>query len=281
VPRAMFNAIQGVGQAGNELIQQPVDGVFFTGSNRTGQAIAEALARRMIPVQLELGGKDPCYVCDDVKDIKAVADAVTDGAMYNAGQSCCSVERVYVHERVYDEFLEHAANAAKSMKVGDPTDAATYMGPLALPDQPSFLQAQVDDAVRQGARLHCGGAVDPAKPRFYPPTVLSDATPSMDVMTHESFGPIMPVTRVASDDEALALMNETAYGLTASVFSSDEQRAERLLGGLNAGTVYMNCCDRVTPFLPWSGRNGSGMGSTLSRVGIQAFTRPKSYQLRA
>jgi acyl-CoA reductase-like NAD-dependent aldehyde dehydrogenase len=279
VPEDVFPAIVGAGDAGAALLRQEVDGVFFTGSHATGRKVAETMAGRMVHVQLELGGKDPAYACDDV-DVAAAAASLADGAFYNAGQSCCSVERVYVHERVHDEFLDAFLATVKAFHVGDPMDERTYVGPLARRGQRAVLEAQVADARAKGARLLCGGKRVEGPGWWFEPTVLADVDHSMDVMRAESFGPVIGIQRVRDDDEALRRMNDTPYGLTAAVYSRDEARARRILRRVHAGSAYWNCCDRVSPRLPWSGRGHSGMGATLGRDGLLAMTRPKAWHLR-
>jgi acyl-CoA reductase-like NAD-dependent aldehyde dehydrogenase len=280
VPNDVFQTVIGAGEVGAALIAERVDGVFFTGSHATGQKIAQAVAHRMVRLQLELGGKDPVYVCDDVAARQA-AEATADGAFYNNGQSCCAVERIYVHERIWDEFVAAFVETVKGFVLGDPNDEATYIGPLARRElQLAVLEEQVADATRQGAKLLCGGGRVARPGFFFEPTVLTDVTHQMKVMRDESFGPIIGLMKVGSDEQALELMADTDYGLTASVYSTDRARAERLLRALDVGTAYWNCCDRVSPRLPWSGRGHSGIGCTLSSYGIQAFLRPKAYHLR-
>jgi len=280
VPEEVFGLVLGGGEVGAALVDLPIDGVFFTGSYATGRAIATAVAGRMIPVQFELGGKDPVYVCDDV-DIATAAASLADGAFSNAGQSCCSVERIYVHRSIADAFVDEFVATVESFVIGDPTDEATYVGPLTRPAQIEVLEAQVADAVAKGATVRAGGSrVEGAAGPWFAPTVLTDVTHEMDVMRDESFGPIIGIQSVTDDDEALALMRDTEYGLTAGVYATDEPRATELLDRVDAGSVYWNCCDRVSPRLPWSGRGHSGVGSTLSRSGILAFTRPKAWHLR-
>jgi acyl-CoA reductase-like NAD-dependent aldehyde dehydrogenase len=281
VPQDVFAVLVGGGRVGIELLKEPVDGVFFTGSYGTGKRIAEAVAGRMIKLQLELGGKDPTYVCEDV-DIAAAAASLADGAMYNTGQSCCSVERIYVHERIHDAFVDAFVKEVKSFKVGEPTDESTYIGPLTRSQQVKVLSMHVADAVAKGAKLLLGGhPLDRPGGHWFEPTVLVNVSHDMAVMREESFGPIIGIQKVRGDDEALRLMNDTDYGLTAGVYTKDALRAQRLLAQVNAGSVYWNCCDRVSPRLPWSGLKHSGVGLTLSTYGIEAFTRPKSWHLRS
>jgi len=279
VPDDIFIAVAGDGATGAALLRQPIDGVFFTGSYSTGAKIAASAARRMIKVQLELGGKDPIYVCDDV-DVKTTAAAVADGAFYNTGQSCCSVERIYVHEAIHDAFIDAFVAEVKGYKVGDPQDESTYVGAITRKAQLAVLKRQVADAKKKGAKLLLGGSTLKRQGNWFAPTVLSDVDHSMAVMREESFGPIIGIQAVADDDAAVDQMNDTDYGLTAGVYSADERRAKRILARINAGSVYWNCCDRVSPRLPWSGVKHSGIGLTLSTYGIQTFTRPKAWHLK-
>jgi acyl-CoA reductase-like NAD-dependent aldehyde dehydrogenase len=279
VPEDVFIVLVGGGDVGAALVEQAVDGVFFTGSAATGARIAAAVGPRMIRLQLELGGKDPSYVADDA-DPKAAAESLADGAMYNTGQSCCSVERIYVHERVHDAFVEAFLATVAAFKVGDPAEDSTYIGAITRAPQLDVLEAQVADAVARGGRLRVGGKRIVRPGNWFEPTVFTEANHDMLLMREESFGPLIGIQKVKSDEEALALMNDTRYGLTAGVYTKDEARAARLLARVNAGSVYWNCCDRVSPRLPWSGHGDSGIGVTLSRYGIQTFTRPKAWHLR-
>jgi len=279
VPAGVLQCLVGAGDAGRALLEQRIDGVFFTGSHATGVRIAETMATRLVKLQLELGGKDPAYVRADA-DVKAAAESLADGAMYNTGQSCCSVERIYVHGSVHDAFVDHLVATVKGLKVGDPLAEDTTVGAITRAPQLALLQAQVDDARTKGATLHCGGHILPGPGHWFEPTVLSGVDHTMELMREESFGPVIGIQKVADDVEALALMNDTRYGLTAGVYTRDESKARELLGQINAGTVYWNCCDRVSPRLPWSGHGDSGIGLTLSTYGIQAFTRPKAWHLR-
>ena len=279
IPNDVFIPVVGTGEVGAALLAQKLDGVFFTGSYATGAKIAATVGPRMMRMQLELGGKDPTYVREDA-DVKVAAESLADGAMYNTGQSCCSVERIYVHEGVYDAFIEAFMATVRGFRIGDPLDEATYIGALTRAPQLYVLEAQVADAVAKGAQLLTGGKRIQQAGNWFEPTVLVDVNHRMEVMREESFGPIIGIQKVAGDEEAVALMNDTRYGLTAGVFTRDAARAEALLSHVNAGSVYWNCCDRVSPRLPWSGFGDSGMGVTLSTYGIQAFTRTKAWHLR-
>lgn len=280
VPRDVLVALVGAGEVGAALLAQPVDGVFFTGSHATGKRISETLAGRFVKLQLELGGKDPSYVCDDA-DPRVAAESLADGAMYNTGQSCCSVERIYVHEHIHDAFVEHFVRTVEGFRSGDPMDEDTYIGALTRAPQLDVLEAQVEDALAKGATLRLGGERRIGEGNWFDATVLTGVDGSMEIMREESFGPVIGIQKVRDDDEAVALMNQTRYGLTAGVYTPDEARARRILSQVRAGSVYWNCCDRVSPRLPWSGVGDSGVGLTLSKYGIQAFTRPKAWHLRS
>ncbi|MGZ5892559.1 MAG: aldehyde dehydrogenase family protein, partial [Caldimonas sp.] len=230
-------------------------------------------------LQLELGGKDPSYVAEDA-DPEAAAESLADGAMYNTGQSCFSVERNYVHERIHDAFVAAFLAAVAGFKVGDPAEDGTYIGAITRAPQIGVLEAQVADALAKGASLRTGGKRLDRPGNWFAPTVFTGVDHTMLLMREESFGPIIGIQKVSGDDEALALMNDTRYGLTAGMYTRDEARAARLLAKVNAGSVYWNCCDRVSPRLPWSGHGDSGVGVTLSSYGIQTFTRPKAWHLR-
>jgi acyl-CoA reductase-like NAD-dependent aldehyde dehydrogenase len=280
VPESAFQIAMGAKEAGEAMLDLPLDGYFFTGSYKTGKYIYERVAHKMVPCQCELGGKDPLYVADDVTDIKSVAAGTADGAFYNNGQSCCAVERIYVHEKVYDNYVDEFVKEVQSWKLGAPMDAGVYIGPLTRSSQVDFLTAQVSDAVTKGAKVLTGGKRIVGKGYYFEPTVLTGVNHDMSIMKEESFGPVIGIMKVKSDDEAIRLMSDTTYGLTAAVYSSDKARAEKILGKVDAGTGYWNCCDRVSAAVPWSGRRHSGFGSTLSHAGLRAFTRPKAYQLR-
>ncbi|MFA6237943.1 MAG: aldehyde dehydrogenase family protein [Bacteriovorax sp.] len=271
VPKDIFTAVVGDYKAGEAMLDLPLDGYFFTGSFKTGKYIAEKVAHKLVPVGLELGGKDPLYVTDDVSDIRQVAGAVAEGVLYNNGQSCCAVERVYVNEKVYEEFMTHFITEIKNFTTGAITR------PLHL----EFLDSQIQDAVQKGAKVLCGGKKIKSDGNYFEPTVLVDVNHKMKIMMEETFGPLIGVMKVKSDEEAVKLMNDCEYGLTASVYSKNIERAKKIAGQIDSGTSYINCCDRVSPYLPWSGRKNSGMGSTLSYLGILAFTKPRGWHIRS
>jgi acyl-CoA reductase-like NAD-dependent aldehyde dehydrogenase len=280
VPDSVFKVAIGGKGIGELLIEMPFDGYFFTGSYKTGKYIYERVAPKMVPCQCEMGGKDPLYVADDVTDLKSVAAATADGAFYNNGQSCCAVERIYVHEKIYDNYLDEFSKEVKSWKVGLPQEEEVYIGPLSRKEQITVLENQVKDALQKGAKLLTGGKKIERKGFYFEPTVLVNVNHEMSVMKDESFGPVIGIMKVKDDAEAVFKMQDTEYGLTASVYSSSKERAEKILGQINAGTGYWNCCDRVSAALPWSGRKHSGFGTTLSHAGLRAFVKPKAYHLK-
>ena len=265
------------------LIADPrsVDYVAFTGSVPGGQAVYQTASCRVVDVGLELGGKDPAYVAEDAL-LDFTVEGVVDGACYNAGQSCCAVERVYVHRRLYDEFVTRARAVMQRYRLGDPLDERTTMGPLASRSALDLLERQVADAQRRGARMLLGGRRIPdTRGNFFPPTLLADVPNDAEVMQEESFGPLLPVRAVDSDEEALRLMNDTRFGLTASVWTRDRERADRMAAELRAGTIYQNRSDYLDPALPWTGVGESGTGSTLSQYGFYHLTRRRSIHFRA
>ena len=280
IPVDCFKILLGKGNVGEYLLELPLDGYFFTGSFKAGRYIAERVASKLVPCQLELGGKDPLYVMDDVDNIDKVAEAALEGVVYNNGQSCCAVERIYVHEKVYDDFVRSYVDQASKLKIGDPLQPGMDIGPLSRKEQVSVLKEQVKDAVEKGAKLLYGGKPLHEKGYFVQPAVLVDVNHQMKIMREESFGPVVGIQKVKDDEEAASLMKDTEYGLTAAIYSKDFERAEKLMKEMNTGTVYWNCCDRVSATLPWSGRKHSGLGSTLSYQGIRAFVHPKSYHIR-
>jgi len=281
LPENVFQLAVGGREVGELLLELPFDGYFFTGSYKTGKYIYDKVATKMVPCQCELGGKDPLYVANDVADIQSVAAATADGAFYNNGQSCCSVERIYVHEKIYDDYVEAFTKEVKSWKIGMPTDNGIYFGPLSRKEQLEVLQEQVNDALQKGATVITGGKRIDTRGYYFEPTILANVSHKMSVMKDESFGPVIGIMKVKNDEEAIKLMQDTEYGLTASVYTSDKQRAENILRQINAGSGYWNCCDRVSAALPWSGRKHSGIGVTLSHAGLRAFVKPKAWHLRS
>jgi acyl-CoA reductase-like NAD-dependent aldehyde dehydrogenase len=253
--------------------------VAFTGSVAGGLDVYATASRRVVDVGLELGGKDPAYVAEDA-DLGFAAENVVDGACYDAGQSCCAVERAYVHRTLDEPFLAKAREAMSAYRLGDPLDESTTMGPLATRAALDTLDAHVADALRRGARLLLGGRRVQGAGNFFEPTLLADVPNDALVMQEETFGPVLPVASVEDDDEALARMSDTRYGLTASIWTASRARAERFAAELDAGTVYQNRCDYLDPHLAWTGARDSGIGSTLSVYGFLHLTRRKSLHFR-
>ena len=254
--------------------------VAFTGSVPGGSQVYRAVAKRFIDVGLELGGKDPAYVAEDA-DLDFSVENVVDGACYNAGQSCCAVERVYVHHKVYKAFLSKAHTALEGYQIGNPLDEKTTLGPLANRSSLETLEHQIKDAMSRGGRLLFGGKrLQGSEANFFLPTLLADLPNDAEVMQEESFGPLIPVMSVANDDEALSCMADSRYGLTASVWTTSRERAERFARDLEVGTIYQNRCDYLDPALPWTGVRDSGMGSTLSHYGFYHLTRRKSIHFK-
>ncbi|HEX5656038.1 MAG TPA: aldehyde dehydrogenase family protein [Polyangiales bacterium] len=258
-----------------------IDHVVFTGSVLGGRRISQAGAGRFLQIGYELGGNDAMYVAPD-GDVKRAVESLVDGAMYNAGQSCCAVERVYVHARNYQAFLEQARELASQYVLGDPLQASTSLGPIAQAQHVSELEAMVRDAMRAGAQLVLGGKRTDVegRGRFFQPTVLGAVPNDAQVMQNEQFGPILAVQSVDSDEQALERMNDSKFGLTAGVWTSDRQRAESFARKLNVGTVFQNRCDHVDPRLPWSGVGLSGRGHSLSVLGFDQLTRTRAWHLR-
>jgi acyl-CoA reductase-like NAD-dependent aldehyde dehydrogenase len=280
VPVDVVQAVVGAGETGAALVGSDVDMVCFTGSHPTGREVARAAAERLVRVQLELGGKDAAYVCDDV-DVESAAFAVAEGAFYNAGQSCSATERVYVHDEVWDAFVEAFLAVVGAYRVGDPFDETTDIGPLARAAQLELLERQVADAHAKGATVLCGGRRGAGPGNWFEPTVLVDVDDRMAIAREESFGPVIGLQRVRDDDEAVARMDDTDYGLGASVFTRDRGRAEAVLRRLDVGNAYWNTADRSCVRLPWAGRRRSGLGASMSESGLRSFVREKAWHLAA
>jgi acyl-CoA reductase-like NAD-dependent aldehyde dehydrogenase len=265
------------------VIKAPeVDFVAFTGSVAGGRMVEGAAHGRFIGVGLELGGKDPAYVRQDA-DMKHAVENLVDGAFFNSGQSCCGIERIYVHEQVYDDFVEGYVELTSKYVLGDPTKAETTLGPMVRADAAEFVRGQIKDAVAAGAKALIDNKKFPADRPGTPylaPQVLVDVDHSMAVMTEESFGPVVGIMKVASDQQAVELMNDSRFGLTASVWTTNEVAANRIGNRVDTGTWFMNRCDYLDPALAWTGVKDSGRGCTLSALGYEALTRPKSFHLR-
>ena len=261
---------------------QRVGFVAFTGSVEAGHSVQRAARERFIGTGLELGGKDPSYVRADADVARAVGENV-DGAFFNAGQSCCGIERIYVHETVYDEFVAGFVDLARTYVLGDPREPTTTLGPMVNAAAASFVRAQIAEAVAAGAKQlvnESDFAASHVGTPYLGPTVLVDVDHSMRVMTEESFGPVIGIMKVGGDDEAVALMNDSAYGLTAAIWSADLDTALALGDRIETGTVFLNRCDYLDPALAWTGVKDTGHGASLSPLGFLSVTRPKSFHLR-
>jgi acyl-CoA reductase-like NAD-dependent aldehyde dehydrogenase len=256
--------------------------VAFTGSVAGGHAVQRAASERFIATGLELGGKDPAYVRPDCQ-IEATIENLVDGAMFNSGQSCCAIERIYVHRDVYEKFVDGFVELTKQYRLGNPLDPKTTLGPMVRTDAADKVREQIQDALHRGAQGLIAPTLFPKNQKGTPylaPQVLVNVNHNMLVMTEETFGPVVGIMPVKSDEEAIQLMNDSRYGLTASIWTSDVHVALQIGDQIESGTVYMNRCDYLDPALAWVGVKDSGRGCTLSKLGFDAFTRPKSFHLR-
>ncbi len=283
LPQGIFQYLH-LNHADTEVVikADDVDFVAFTGSVSGGQMVEEAAAGRFIGVGLELGGKDPGYVRPDA-NLKHAIETLVDGAFFNSGQSCCGIERIYVHEDIYDSFVEGAAALVRTYKLGNPLDPETTIGPMVRSSAADYVRAQIEDAVAAGAKALIDPTLFPAhaeKGPYLAPQVLVDVDHSMDVMVEESFGPVVGIMKVSSDEEAITLMNDSPFGLSACVFTSDVDAATSIGDQVNTGTWFMNRCDYLDPALAWTGVKNSGRGCTLSALGYDYLTRPKSFHLK-
>ncbi|MDB5865345.1 MAG: aldehyde dehydrogenase family protein, partial [Betaproteobacteria bacterium] len=269
-------------QVGRLIRDERVAYVAFTGSVGGGHAVQQAASDRFIATGLELGGKDPAYVRADAQ-MEATIENLVDGAFFNSGQSCCGIERIYAHRDVYDTFVEGFVELTNKYRLGNPLDPETTLGPMVRTDAADNVRRQVREAVGMGAKA----LIDPKRfsadkegTPYVAPQVLVDVDHRMQIMTEETFGPAVGIMRVDSDEEAIRLMDDSRYGLTASVWTSDADAALRIGDRIDAGTWYMNRCDYLDPALAWTGVKDSGRGCTLSRLGLESFTRPKSFHLK-
>ena len=255
--------------------------VNFTGSVGGGRAIEQAAAGTFTGIGLELGGKDPGYVCDDA-DIEAAADTLIDGAMFNSGQCCCGIERIYVAEQHFDAFVAKAVEIVSAYNLGNPLDPETTLGPMAHARFAAEVRAQTSEATAAGAKAHIDPTLFPQDDggAYLMPQILTNVTHDMRLMRDESFGPVVGIMPVRDDAHALALMNDSTFGLTASVWTQDAARAERIGDGIETGTVFMNRADYLDPGLCWTGCKDTGRGGGLSEIGFHNLTRPKSYHLK-
>ncbi|MCK8464486.1 aldehyde dehydrogenase family protein [Aliiroseovarius sp. S1339] len=280
IPEGVFQNIFLSHDVTNDLIAgNAFDFVNFTGSVGGGQAMERAAAGTFTGVGTELGGKDPGYVMDDA-DLDAAVDTLIDGAMFNAGQCCCGIERIYVHESLFDEFVAKAVEIVKGYKLGNPLTAATTLGPMANVRFAAEVRAQIDEALADGAKAHINRFPEDDGGAYLTPQILTNVTHDMRVMRDESFGPVVGIMSVKDDAEAIRLMNDSEFGLTASLWTRDLERAQAVGDQVETGTVFMNRADYLDPGLCWTGCKNTGRGGGLSVIGYQNLTRPKSYHLK-
>ncbi|KID92223.1 betaine aldehyde dehydrogenase 2 [Metarhizium guizhouense ARSEF 977] len=266
------------------LIRDPrIAHVCFTGSVAGGLAVQKAASDRIVNVGLELGGKDPAYIRGDV-DVAWAAEEIVDGAVFNSGQSCCSVERVYVDEKIHDAFIESVQKVLRGYRLGDPFDKTTHVGPVISRRSKQAIESHIKDALDKGAKDATPDNESfnnpPPKGNFVKPTLLTGVDHTMTVMTEETFGPVIPVMKVKSDSEAIKLMNDSEFGLTASIWTKDTEKGYELAEDVEAGTVFVNRCDYPSPDLAWTGFKNSGKGQTLGRFGFEQFVKSKSFHIK-
>jgi len=283
LPDGVFQFLHLSHDATAKMIADPrVAFVAFTGSVEGGHAVQRAAAARFIATGLELGGKDPAYVRADA-DLASAVENLVDGSFFNSGQSCCGVERIYVHKTLFGPFVDAFADLTRKYKLGNPLDKATTLGPMVRADAADNVRAQIRDAVAKGAKTLIDPKSFPADKDGTPylaPQVLVEVDHRMSLMSEETFGPAVGIMPVDSDEDAIRLMNDSRYGLTASIWTKDQEAALKIGDALETGTCFMNRCDYLDPALAWTGVKDSGRGCTLSRLGLEAFTRPKSFHLR-
>jgi acyl-CoA reductase-like NAD-dependent aldehyde dehydrogenase len=266
------------GQVAKVIGDSRIGFVAFTGSVPGGHAVQRAAAGRFIATGLELGGKDPAYVRADAP-LEATVENLVDGAFFNSGQSCCAVERIYVDRKIYQPFVDAFVALTRQYRLGNPLERETTLGPTVRTAAADAVRAQIQEAVHKGAKRLLNMGDKPGTP-YLPPEVLVNVNHGMALMREETFGPAIGIMPVAGDEEAIALMNDSRYGLTASIWTTDAEAAVRIGDRVDTGTWYMNRCDYLDPALAWTGVKDSGRGCTLSRLGLETFTRPKSFHLR-
>lgn len=283
LPEGVFHYLHLTHNDTEQLIRSPsINSITFTGSVAGGELVEKAAAGRFINIGLELGGKDPAYVRADA-DLDHAVETTIDGAFFNSGQSCCGIERIYVHRSVYDAFVLKSINLVKQYKLGRPDDPETTLGPLVRSESADFIRGQIKEAVGQGAVAHINSQdfeMDKPGTAYMAPQILTQVNHRMRIMTEETFGPVVGIMPVDSDEEAIELMNDSAYGLTAAVFTKDIQKGIALGEQVQTGTFFINRCDYLDPALAWTGVKNSGRGCTLSSIGYESLTRPKSFHLK-
>lgn len=280
VPEDVFQNLP-LDHAGTEgLIRaRLVDFVNFTGSVAGGRVMEQAAAGNFIPLGLELGGKDPGYVSEKA-DLDAAVATLIDGAMFNSGQCCCGIERIYVHKHLHDDFIDRAVSTINELVLGDPLDSATTLGPMARPGFANLVRQQTAAAIAAGATAHIDRFDGDDGKAYLSPQLLSGVDHSMALMREENFGPVVGIMAVSDDDEAVRLMNDSPYGLTASVWTDDPDHASAIGRQLQTGTVFMNRADYLDPALCWTGCKDTGRGAALSKLGFLGLTRPQSFHLK-
>ncbi|CEG58452.1 aldehyde dehydrogenase family protein [Legionella fallonii] len=283
LPEGVFQYLHLTHSATEQLLYAPeINAIAFTGSVAGGKLVEQAAAGRFINVGLELGGKDPAYIRADADLDYAVATAI-DGAFFNSGQSCCGIERIYVHQSAYDEFVRKAVELVNTYKLGRSNDPETTLGPLVRASAADFVREQIKEALEQGAIAHINSndfAMDAPGTPYMAPQILTQVNHHMRIMTEETFGPVVGIMSVSSDDEAIHLMNDSIYGLTAAVFTQDIEKGVAIGEQLQTGTFFINRCDYLDPALAWTGVKNSGRGCTLSAIGYETLTRPKSFHIK-
>ncbi|MDJ0956581.1 MAG: aldehyde dehydrogenase family protein [Arenicellales bacterium] len=283
LPEGVFQYLHTTHDTAQSIIQSDqVNFVAFTGSVAGGRSVEQSAAGRFISLGLELGGKDPAYVRQDA-DLEHAIETTVDGAFFNSGQSCCGIERIYVHRSVYDPFVEGFVDLVNKYRLGRPDDPETTLGPVVKSSAADYIREQTTRAITAGARAHIDAStfdMDKSGSPYLAPQVLTDVDHTMSVMTEESFGPVVGIMKVDDDQQAINLMNDTEFGLTACVFTADEGAAAMIGDEVETGTWFMNRCDYLDPALAWTGVKNSGRGCTLSRLGFDYLTRPKSYHLK-
>jgi len=282
LPEGLFqNVVLSHGQTEALIGSGKIDHINFTGSVEGGRRIERAAAGTFATLGLELGGKDPAYVRADA-NLDFSIESIVDGAFYNAGQCCCGIERIYAHEDVYDQVVEGVVELTKKYVVGNPLDEATTMGPMAQSRFADAIREQKEEALRKGAKANINMqlANDKQGSPYLAPEVLTNVNHQMSVMREESFGPVVGIMKVKDDAEAIQLMNDSPYGLTASIWTMDTDKAAEIGDQVETGTVFMNRCDYLDPALVWTGVKDTGKGAGLSEIGFSNLTRPKSFHLR-
>ncbi|ODT66296.1 MAG: aldehyde dehydrogenase [Pelagibacterium sp. SCN 63-23] len=283
LPTGVFqNLVMGHADTERLMGSGEIDHINFTGSVEGGRRIEKAAAGTFATLGLELGGKDPAYVRADA-DLDYAAENLVDGSFFNSGQSCCGVERIYVHESAYDGFVERFVEQARGWTLGDPLDQHTIVGPMARGSFADHVRQQTEEAIRSGAKRHLNGAhpKDQAGSPWLAPEVLTGVNHQMSVMREESFGPVVGIMKVADDAEAITLMNDSPYGLTASIWTADLDAATEIGASIETGTVFANRCDYLDPALVWTGVKDTGKGGALSEIGYHNLTQPKSFHLKS